>query len=504
MALRMLLRPLASLLSDYIQRSGKTWSQRQLATVARALLQGEQCKAVTSFVAFLRQTSEKIFFQSLRDLLRSPDWSHLPTAAKHLSFECICFRIASRMGACVHELLAQLACRCPCPLLRLPDDPTPATAAVLQAQRSCCQDDFFTRRHLEAFPGATLLGADSLAVLNAVVSTTHSETVGVEWGHGRVHRLITTAAVQTHTPTTEFIGSQWLCQRIGQVAAAARGGRQADREETATPALPAQAPPQGQEMATKRPQRGGGGAWRAFVAMRTRGATGKVDFPRLAEDYRAAQSNNSLEYQQALRAGEAATVVHRTTGMPAFGEPTRQLRRKRRTQLLQARAAQAVLMEHTPEAALEHVSAAGAEHPVLSLQGHITQVRRSAKALRQQETAARQHLLDHIELLKEDRNPATLELLYTFMPELIHLPLTFNLVNLSPWAAFDVLPRHLPDGALVAAWATAQSRHSNVHSALKADWKQRHSTIAGPQENAPTRPPRGPHLCVLQARFLRH
>eukprot|EP00971_Amphidinium_carterae_P017556 345802-Amphidinium_carterae.1 len=63
------------------------------------------------------------------------------------------------------------------------------------------------------FPGDQLLSKDSLAILEALHLSSSPDIVSVEWGHGRVHRLIKKSSVQTVAPTVGFVSAQWLMQK---------------------------------------------------------------------------------------------------------------------------------------------------------------------------------------------------------------------------------------------------------------------------------------------------
>ena len=201
MAIKLFMRPLSELLTTYVKRSGQAWTKKQAAQTAKALLQGTDLLGSSSYKEYLSLTAENTFFQRLKEVVGSAAWNWLPSSSWTLSFESLLFRLGSRMGCAVYQLLQQPTSRSPHPLFKLTVEPTAAVARHLQHMGTCCQDSF-TQSHLGQYPGDALVGADSLAVLEAVAVSASTETVGVEWGHGRVHRLITKSSVQTHTPTT--------------------------------------------------------------------------------------------------------------------------------------------------------------------------------------------------------------------------------------------------------------------------------------------------------------
>lgn len=82
----------------------------------------------------------------------------------------------------------------------------------------------------------------------------------------------------------------------------------------------------------RRPNRGGGGRWRAFVFLKTAGCRRRPNLAEIAAAYRAASPE---ELARCLEAGSLATVRHRepSRNTPAFGPRTRQLQARRRQAL---------------------------------------------------------------------------------------------------------------------------------------------------------------------------
>ena len=285
--------PLTKLMGQYISRAGQAWHLKQKSQTAAHLRSGQGAAGSSTLKEYVQLTSETEFMIELVQLSLSPEWRHLPVSAWSLRFEAQCFRMLSRMGCTVHQLLMEPCKACPFRLLRLVTEGPQAAEELAQLQ-PCCLDSF-SQAHLEAFPGEALLSPASLATLSAVLELVPTEIVGMEWGHGRVHRLICKSSVQTHVPTLDFVGAQWLCQKVHQRAgsvcegAAQRAKSHRPSQKAAAPA----APPV--QAAPKKRRRGGGGAWRAFVSKRTRGAPGSASFD-LGQEYRDAKEQQSPEY----------------------------------------------------------------------------------------------------------------------------------------------------------------------------------------------------------------
>ena len=66
-----------------------------------------------------------------------------------------------------------------------------------------------------------------------------------------------------------------------------------------------------------------------FVSKRARGQAGKADFQALAEEHNELQETGGQELQEVRQVGALATRRHAETGEGSFGQPTRQIRRRR-------------------------------------------------------------------------------------------------------------------------------------------------------------------------------
>ena len=122
MLLRMGLRPMTNLLRSYITRSGDRWEQEARAQEAARLLQGHASNNLlrrTAFSEFVRGVSEKQFFKELGEVRDSEDWQYFPTRVWTLQFQALAFRLLSRMGSIVRQLMVLRAETYPARLFRL-------------------------------------------------------------------------------------------------------------------------------------------------------------------------------------------------------------------------------------------------------------------------------------------------------------------------------------------------------------------------------------------------
>ena len=191
----------------------------------------------------------------------------------------------------------------------------PSVADTIQSLPPCMLD-VFTKTFLEKFPGEALLGSDAKCCLSVLALLTKTETVQIEWGHSRMHRLISSSSVQTHVPHMKFVNAQWVLQRYSErrfprgLGAVRRRFRKAKQQVAKRRLSP-------RPKALKRT--GAGGSWRAWVNKAARGQSGQADFKMMAERYRKAKQEGTVEYQEASERGASATARKREGAGSGFG-----------------------------------------------------------------------------------------------------------------------------------------------------------------------------------------
>eukprot|EP00971_Amphidinium_carterae_P343452 6483202-Amphidinium_carterae.1 len=211
MLIRLVMTPIMSLLSEYLQRSGEEWKVKEMFQHCKSEQQAS--KLSSSFMAYVALTSEQGFYQAIQELLVSDDWKFLPRHCYTIEMQCLAFRMISRMGALVWQLLVEPARQCPFKLFRLLIGGEKAAGDIL-ATPSCLQDNF-SRAFLRTYPGVQVLSKDSLMSLNAIAEKHHVDTVQLEWGHGRVNRTLSISN-QTHVPSFEYVNAKFMAQKHGE------------------------------------------------------------------------------------------------------------------------------------------------------------------------------------------------------------------------------------------------------------------------------------------------
>ena len=153
MAMRLLMEPLNHLLYHQLDKASSEW---EMEGKAEMLEGGSPMQArKNSLLDYLSLEAEHTFFDLLKDTLHSPDWQHLDQDNFKISFESLLFRMSSRMGALVQDLLVAPTQRYPLALFSILQEGPPATQCVLNTKP--CQLDSFTHYFLQKFPGAALV-----------------------------------------------------------------------------------------------------------------------------------------------------------------------------------------------------------------------------------------------------------------------------------------------------------------------------------------------------------
>ena len=177
-----------------------------------------------------------------------------------------------------------------------------------------CQKDPFSKVFLSKYPGQQAFSPEAKATLEVIAEASKTETVQLEWGHGRLHRLVTSSQVQTHVPHMRYVNAQWVCQKHTKDLGFWRCQRAPRKRARPGGALRLQ---KGRKVRAKL-LRGHGGAFRAFISLERRGQRGRVDFAEVAQRFREERQANSARYQQACRIGNLATK-RRAEGQTSFG-----------------------------------------------------------------------------------------------------------------------------------------------------------------------------------------
>eukprot|EP00971_Amphidinium_carterae_P030212 594278-Amphidinium_carterae.1 len=434
MACKLLLTPLTDLLSAYIVRSGKDWEVQERGKLAQALSQGQSYRRTSSLLEYVKLTAEKECFGKLEELREQCKWVFLPRQSWTLDFQTVLFLALSRAGCSLQELLVAPAKKCPFKLLQLLSEGAAAVPGI-SALPECMLDEF-SAQHLAMFPGQQLLSEDSIAILEAFHLSSSPDIVSVEWGHGRIHRLIKKSSVQTVAPTVAFVSAQWIMQRHHlRYQVASRSSSKETVDELAEPETESFAA----EPASKK-HKGGGGTCRAFISLQTRGQKGKPDMKQLAKDYATAKEQKTQLFLEAQEVGNAATERHKLTGKPSFGPPSRDVllsKKKHQLAKLQDLAGSSSLV-------LGSSVVVDPDNPDLlklldDTSEHMSKVRRATLQHNKEKREEKEELVTTLEAYCTAQQESTLEKAFDVMPGLLSLSQHLHFAPHHALKTFDVV-----------------------------------------------------------------
>ena len=202
--IRLCMSPLTRLLEAYLQRSSQEWGNLQRALVAKECRKGCSPRQ-RSLEEYLELTAEKTFFDDLRQLCTGEHWSQTDEADWTQELEALFFRMIARMGALVHEQLVLPTRRHPLEMLKQLNR-GPVEGGQVAHTKMCLLDDWSSKM-LDSFPGKKLWSEEAQALVNLLLTSTATETVAIEWGHGRVSRMLGNQGGQTHSPSMDFLNA---------------------------------------------------------------------------------------------------------------------------------------------------------------------------------------------------------------------------------------------------------------------------------------------------------
>jgi len=292
------MEPMRDLMARHLELSSDAWAEKAMAEAVLRSQAGQPMgrELRVTIAATLRLEKQCLVQVSL--LLREARlWAGLPETSLTVGQRCLAYRMLSRTGCCVEELLRSEHRRFPVALFRLLATPDRATAMELQAAPQCVRDPW-GHEFLETY--ADPLCGEALAVLVSVASLLKLDIAEIECRHAAIRRHLHTR-VQTHVMGFGDLSGLWMAQQARSQAAAAEVGaiglklRPRQAASTGSANLKRQRPQKRKRAKTG----GGGGAHRAFFSeqLRLRGlrlqgpgvaAMLWAEYARLTEEERAA------------------------------------------------------------------------------------------------------------------------------------------------------------------------------------------------------------------------
>ena len=297
------LNPLQALRNRQFELAGRRWDRQQELRVARAAAAGRPAIGSRDYRVLISATctTEKKFFNELLALMAPTDcWRTLPNASQTVTMRSLAFRLLSRAGAVVHELLVVPQRGFPWRLFELLRDPG---LAVNMSTTPICQLDRFSYDFVREFPE---LGASHVVpILHSLAVEFASDTGEIETLHASIRRRLLAATHNTHAELFSVLGSEWIALQAKSSAPRGHVFYTAPRETVMKRAA--------------RERRGGGGGYRAYVSDQVRVQGRPFDRqPEFASEWSNMSDETRKKY---ITDGAQATRKHRV-GEHAFG-PTR-------------------------------------------------------------------------------------------------------------------------------------------------------------------------------------
>lgn len=315
--MRLVYEPMRKLLSFKLAVADEDFEAARREAERQALAGGTSDQHPREYRILLsaRSVAEQNALRKLRLLYDEPEmWQLMPESALTEDWAGRAFRLCSRQGALVQELLIEPQRRYPYRLfLALEGE---VEAAKVSSDPWCMRCPF-SAHFLQQTDLCTDLG---IAKLRMLAMLCRQDIAQVECHHASLRRLIRRMGLQTHTPDMCLVTSRWMASKWRQEQHGTRTfrwapGPDAD-EEPEEPGEP-------EEGAA--PRTGGGGEWRAFVHRRTQGQQGRPDLRALGEEYRRLRPDEE-ERAGLQELGAAGTRAHREDpSRPAFGPTGRQI-----------------------------------------------------------------------------------------------------------------------------------------------------------------------------------
>ena len=306
--------PIRELMKAHLGMSGEAWGEVKMAEAIARKRDGEPLmkRELRSTTAATNEHEDRCK-TVVAKLFREADlWAGLPQSSLTVRHRCLCFRMLSRVGCAVEELLVAEHCKYPVALFRLLGDPTPDMASELQQMPPCVRDAFATR-FFDMY-GDDLCGPEALAVLTTVAAELKMDIAEVERRHASIRRLLM-SRLQTNSFEFADLSGSWMCQQLRTRSDAAKRGALVVKTIRARPAVPAAAKSSGRgKRKAQKQKKGAGGGMRSYFSSQLRERKLKFNAPGVARQLHHEYANlPAAEKAKYTESGARATKRWRKT-----------------------------------------------------------------------------------------------------------------------------------------------------------------------------------------------
>lgn len=224
---RVAMEPLRQLLTTQFRVASDDWEQAQRAKVLEAAAQGDHQWKVRQYRIVLAASciDENKCHTQLQALFREPMlWKTMPAEAYTVGFQALSFRLISRIGCCVQELLKEIHLQLPFALFRLLEEPGLAQDLLDLPE---CRWDAWSKEMRRSHP--ELKGEVFFAKLAFVAHLLWKDVSKVEARHATIRRHLLLASTQTHQQNIADLSAQWCfhqARKAGRARSRAPGSQQ--------------------------------------------------------------------------------------------------------------------------------------------------------------------------------------------------------------------------------------------------------------------------------------
>jgi hypothetical protein len=209
MILRTCLEPFRIIMSMHFKLSAEKWEIQQRALDAKVIEGNASVEEPRQFRAVIAATGEleDSFHEMTRSrLFEASHWQHLPTPDRTVNLQHLCFRILSRMGCSIHQLLTLPHSQYPVKMFLLLAD---SSLAELVTEEPDCLLDDFSRKFCAHFKEKGLDHPDALMALKVAGMMWRLDIADVESRHAALRRLLKRSP-QAKRPLQPALSAQWV------------------------------------------------------------------------------------------------------------------------------------------------------------------------------------------------------------------------------------------------------------------------------------------------------
>jgi len=333
--LGLVLEPQRKAMQAMLLLSGEGWELSQQSLQARALMRGQlgSERDLRGLVAATCKIEGEIIWQAWQLMSQSSSWEAVPPHSRTATLRNLAFKSLAMTIALINELMDYHQ-GYPFKLFKLllvpPEERDDFVAEVLSDDHLWCD---WSRGFIAHWLGPGIGCEAALVDLRTTLALASFDTARLETKHAAVRRLVKVLSTQTSAESVSLASALEILRRyrahakalrplleglLPSAACSPQSSAQADRHEGGGCNHDAQEP------LAKQRKRGGGGPWRAFIALNA--GSGSPDLGYLATLYRNLDEG---EKEELHRLGAQGTRRHREGDGRSFG-PTGKDRQRAR------------------------------------------------------------------------------------------------------------------------------------------------------------------------------